>query len=34
MMNAGTCENNACTCAGTFIGALCSTGMEIHSDIR
>ena len=25
-MNGGTCENNACTCAAEFDGALCSTG--------
>ena len=28
-MNGGTCENNACTCAAGFNGALCSTGEKI-----
>ena len=28
-MNGGTCENNACTCAAEFDGALCSTGEKI-----
>ena len=33
-MNGGTCENNACTCAAEFNGALCSTGEKIYCDIN
>ena len=33
-MNGGTCENNACTCAAEFDGALCSTGKNIVCNIR
>ena len=32
-MNGGTCENNACTCAAEFNGALCSTGEKIYCNI-
>ena len=33
-LNGGTCENNACTCAAEFNGALCSTGEKIYSNTR
>ena len=33
-MNGGTCENDACTCAAEFDGALCSTGKNIFCNIR
>ena len=33
-MNGGTCENNACTCAAEFNGALCSAGNSVYCNIR